>query len=273
MIVFFDGLMVLIIDVVFSELYRSSELGYMEYLIGIPSLVLLIVSGAIYVFVLKTKDRYNERTMVKVSTIYYIALAAGFALLVALIIVNTISGGAIPIIGKSPYFTFNSNWGARRGETWMLGVETFRHMNFGHKLIGSGPDTFFYEMVSYSDLKEEWSDFYGAARLTNAHNEWITLLVNNGILGTASFIGMLAVSVKKSFEMAKENSEWIAFALVIVSYTANNMFSFQQITNIPFLFIILAIQAAALVKEPKALVLLTKKDKKNTMQKGKKSRK
>ena len=83
----------------------------------------------------------------------------------------------------------------------------------------------------------------------------------------------MVTSVKASFKAAKENPEYICFALAVISYLANNVFSFQQITNTPFIFLVLGIEGAALVRIDKKEARLTKKEGKNTMQKGKKSRK
>ena len=115
----------------------------------------------------------------KLRKILIIVILSLFGLFVSLVTINTITKGALPIIGDKSIFMFEGEWGSGRAYTWTFGLKTFGHMNFGHKLIGSGPDTFFYEMISYSDLNDEWYAVYNGARLTNAHNEWISLLVNN----------------------------------------------------------------------------------------------
>jgi len=252
---------------------RTGSSGLMDILIGVPSLVILLIAIAIYIFIRCFVKSYPEKAMGVVRKIYIVVVSVALVLLVLLIVINTRLGGTLPVIGGSSLFIFSSEWGSGRGETWSLGLKTFGHMNFWHKLIGSGPDTMFYEMISYEDLAQEWTEYYGSARLTNAHNEIITLLVNIGILGTVSFLGIIASAVGYSFKKAKENPEYICFALAVISYISSNIFSFQQITNIPFLFLILGLEGAALVSNDKKAVLLTKKDKKNTMQKGKKSRK
>ncbi len=253
--------------------HRNITSGHAEPLLGLPSCVLLLIVIAVYVIVTLKKDKYPTEKMKIVRAVYAIAVGAIFVAFVLLIVINTLTGRALPIIGDSEVFFFNSEWASKRGETWSLGVKTFFHLPFGHKLVGSGPDTFFYEMISFEDLSAEWNDYYGNARLTNAHNEIITLLVNIGLLGTAAFIGIMVTSVKASFKAAKENPEYICFALAVISYLANNVFSFQQITNTPFIFLVLGIEGAALVRIDKQEARLTKKEGKNTMQKGKKSRK
>lgn len=252
---------------------RTAPAGLMEPFIGIPSLVILLVVIGIYIFLRMLRKEYPVKTMLIVRKVYIILACIGVGLLVLLIVINTLTDGALPVIGGSSLLLFDPSWGSGRGETWGLGIKTFGHLNFWHKLVGSGPDTMFYAMIGYEDLAQEWNEFYGSARLTNAHNEIITLLVNVGILGTAAFIGVISSAVGYSFKKAKEQPEFICFGLAVISYVSSNIFSFQQITNIPFLFLLLGLEGAALVSADKKAVLLTKKDKKHTIQKGKKSRK
>lgn len=252
---------------------RTEEAGHMEFFLGLPALIALVVVAVIYVLITLKVKEWHVTTMKKVRKIYGIVLGALVLIFVLLIIINTKTDGALPLIGGSSIFLFNSEWGSLRGATWSLGVKTFLHLDFWHKLVGSGPDTFFYEMITFDDLTTEWSDCFGNARLTNAHNEIITLLVNIGILGTAAFIGILVTAVKSSFSAAKEHPEYVGFGLCVISYIANDMFSFEQITNTPFLFLVLGLEGAALVVYDKAGARLTKKDNKHTIQKGKKSRK
>lgn len=273
-----------------------SEGGRLERFYGVPAVIALLV---VYFFIMILSDyKFRERTqngihgatgdalvmkesakgkgentekgekkpgITMVQRVYLISVASLVGLYILLLVLNTLTHGTLPNIGKligdSALFTFNNDWGSGRGATWSLGMKTFLHGDFIDKLIGSGPDTMYYQMISFSDLHEEWYSIYKGARLTNAHNEWITLLVNNGILGLLAFVFMLASSVKASFKAAKEKPELIIFSLAIISYTAHNMFSFQQITNTPLLFAVIGIEAAA-------LSTLTKSSVGNTIQKG-----
>ncbi len=248
---------------------RTSEAGHWEPVIGIPSLVAFVLFAALFAITFFIKN-WNVKIARILRSVYISLVTVGVVGLIILVTINTMNDGSII---SNPAFIINDEWGSNRGITWRLGIGTFFHMDFWHKLVGSGPDTFYYEMVQYDDLKYRVNDFFGGARLTNAHNEIITLLVNVGILGTAAFVGMIAVSVKESFTYAKKRPEMLGFGLAIISYFANNMFSFQQITNIPFLFIVLGMEGAAIAVYDKAAVRLTKKDIKNKMHKSKKSRK
>lgn len=248
---------------------RASSAGHLESFIGIPAAIAALIVAGIYVFTVLKKE-WEEKRAKLIRNIYIIAVCVSVVLVVILIVVNTMTDKAI--IQNSLFF-FDDEWGSSRGITWKLGIQTFLHMDFWHKLVGSGPDTFYYEMITFDDLAFKVNDFFGGARLTNAHNEIITLLVNIGLLGTAAFLGTMGAAIKASFKYAKERPELIGFGLAVIFYLANNMFSFEQITNIPLMFVVLGMEGAAIVVYNKAGARLTKKDIKNKMHKSKKSRK
>ena len=70
-------------------------------------------------------------------------------------------------------------------------------------------------------------------------------MVNIGILGVSAFVFTVVCATKTFLTEAKERPYIIAFALSVICYIANNMFSFEQITNTPFFFLVLALGAAA----------------------------
>lgn len=77
--------------------------------------------------------------------------------------------------------------------------------------------------------------------LTNAHNEWLTILVDIGVLGLVSYAGMM-ISVIRNFLHAGKKSMLVgACGFCVLAYTVNNMFSFQQVMNISTVFVIMGI--------------------------------
>lgn len=185
----------------------------------------------------------------KGARIFLIIAGAGVFLSVLLITVNTLTNGALPLIGKNPLFLFTDDWGSKRGATWKSGWYTFRDISFIKKLIGVGPDCFFFALVRIEDAFNCATASFGSARLTNAHNEILTLLVNNGIFGTLAFVSMVVFSIKASVKELDKKPYFITFILVTVMYLANNVFSFEQITSTPLYIMMLGILGAAVVRE------------------------
>ena len=201
-------------------------------------------------------------------TVVLSLLTACAAIFLFLLIRNTLQPGSIGSLSNNPAFTFNAKWGSSRGVTWTAGLKVFDDMSFGKKLIGLGPDCFAYGVYrDGSSAKQMVVEIFGGSRLTNAHNEWITVLVNTGILGVLSYLGFffaktiryIRAFVQDSGKILGNSSgrEWKSLALVfacglaLVGYTSHNLFSFQQALNGPFVYIMMGIGEALLQKKKK----------------------
>ncbi len=99
-----------------------------------------------------------------------------------LLYLNSRVKGGIRFLGGFSVLTFGRQWGSARGATWSAAMQVYRSMPQFKKLIGVGPDclaSFLY--TNLSDLSELLDRQFDGARLTNAHNEWLNMLVNVGI--------------------------------------------------------------------------------------------
>lgn len=203
--------------------------------------------------------RSTQRYSVKVwSTIYRcvaIVLSVVIVLIFVLIGINTLSGGALtgnvadPDVAK--WMTFSGDWGSNRGATWSAGAGCFWEADLLHKLFGVGPDCM-YAFLSNEGSPElqnmVYERFYGN-RLTNAHNEWLTILVDMGILGLVSYAGMMISAVRNFLREGDKSALAGACGFCVLAYTVNNMFSFQQVMNISTMFVIMGIGANSNKKE------------------------
>lgn len=171
----------------------------------------------------------------------------------ALLVLNTIKPGSIGPLSRFSFFTFNYSWGSMRGATWIAGLASFRDQNLWQKFFGVGQDSmasFIYSHGSPSLLNMLHTQFPGL-RLTNAHNEWITLLVNTGLLGLLTFAGTTLTAAFRYLRAGFDRTRpyyYItgACGLNILAYIIHNTVSFQQVMNGPVLFIMLGIGEACL---------------------------
>ena len=173
----------------------------------------------------------------------------GFVIFIVMIVRNTLNPGSIGALSGNSIFTFNEKWGSSRGVTWSAGIKVFDDMNFFEKLVGLGPDSFAYGVYKEgSSAAGMVRDVFGNSRLTNAHNEWITVLVNTGFLGLITYMGFFFSKAIRY--IGKGVSLPVAFAcgLSLIGYMSNNIFSFQQVLNGPFVFIMMGI-GEAIVRE------------------------
>lgn len=170
-------------------------------------------------------------------TLMIIALAALGC--VGLIAANSSLDGGIPVISGIPLFEFNEAWANYRGVIWKSGFWAYRHMQPIDKLVGVGPDCFAEYVYSTPELAEKIYSVFGNYRLTNAHNEWITMLVNQGALGLLTYAGMFISAVIRFLK--KEQTVLCICAVCIFSYMVHNLVSFQQVLNAPFVFMLMGI--------------------------------
>lgn len=134
---------------------------------------------------------------------------------------------------------FQEDWGNGRGTAWNCGIGAYRSMDAVHKIVGIGPDCFADYVYEIPELAEMLIDQFGNQRLTNAHNEWLTVLVNTGWLGLFCYAGIFITSVIRYWKRAKEQPLLYICLLSLMAYMAHNMVSFQQILNTPYIFMVL----------------------------------
>lgn len=137
------------------------------------------------------------------------------------------------------YFNWGDEWGNGRGRIWSFSVRVFVKESIGHKFFGIGPDCF----SSYTKAVhgEEVALLWGEKMLTNAHNEWLTTLINTGVFGAAAYTGIFVTAVSRFLKARRQNYLLVGAAASVVSYMAYNFFCYQQVCCTPFVFLMLGI--------------------------------
>ena len=229
------------------------EITYMEtttelFTNCIFCIVMTIVSVGFLLWVrsCNSKGKYPQKLFIVLSRAISGIVIAAILLLIILIVVNTVTGGCIEkMTGMSQggILTFSPGWGSNRGTTWKAGVMCFLEQNVLHKIVGAGPDcmsAFLYGAGS-EGLVELVRTSFGNSTLTNAHNEWLTVLVNTGLLGFAGYVGMMVTAIKRYIGNRNQNDIPAACGFGLLAYNINNMFSFQQSMGVATIFIVLAV--------------------------------
>lgn len=232
----------------------SMDTTTMWIMLGNLTLVVLILLCALRIYVGKEDRKYREKLTQSGDPgdewirkwIWFkyaaIGLTAGiFVVFLILLLYNTRAPGSLGKLSKYSIFLFDGHWGSARGATWRDGFAIYRTFSFRERLFGVGQDCF--SIYGYgipeleARLKEEWP----GSRLTNAHNECITHLVNVGIFGMLSFIGIFWSSFKRLLERAAKEPLCYVFAASILSYFIHNQFSFAQVLNTPYIYAMLGL--------------------------------
>ncbi len=210
--------------------------------------VLVVIPAAIYYFLLRFEKKEAGVGMeVDVSkfrivrTLYFALLIAGLAAAVLYIALNTM--GVLPesLSSTNNYLLFDDRWGSNRGSSWMISVSSFLKVMKDDPLtaiFGIGPDSFYNLVYRYhsADLIAKWGE---NTTLTCAHNEWMTAIINIGIVGGLSYLGIFLSSIRRFGSNVDKYTELVAPVMCICSYMAHNFFCYQQIICTPMIFIII----------------------------------
>ncbi|MCM1127620.1 MAG: O-antigen ligase family protein [Lachnospiraceae bacterium] len=162
----------------------------------------------------------------------------GILLWAALSLINT--GWGIAGLKSNPMFLINENWGNGRGATWSAGIKLFGGMDGIRKLFGTGPDCFSAYAYSQPQTAGALRGYFGDSRLTNAHNELLTSLVNLGIVGTFFYFGAFVSGMARCLKEGAKEPYLLIPAVCIFCYLVHNMVSFAQVLNLPYVFVIMA---------------------------------
>lgn len=211
---------------------------------GIMSPFILLVAFVLYLGLIRGCTKIDE--FLKNRNLFKIiinSLVAIIFLTIILIIINT-SGVLQEWFGfqiNNNYILFNDKWGNLRGFSWRNSVNCFASFPFYRKLIGVGQDCFSIYYQSIPELNQCITEFFDGLVLTNSHNEYLTKLINTGIIGLVSYLFVLLAAVYQFLKGAKDYKVLALFSLVTVSYMAHLIFCYEQVCCTPIFFILIAI--------------------------------
>lgn len=195
----------------------------------------------IYLYLRREQDYFAARLR-WVKKAVLVGTAFCIIVVVCLIVLQTkgvFSGKFGELLGSISYFNWSKEWGNGRGRIWSFATRVFAAESPIHKLFGVGPDCFCrYTMTAH---REEVNLYWGDKVLTNAHNEWMTTLVNVGILGAAAYIGIFVTAIRRFLKAWRQDYLLAGAAASAVSYMAYNFFCYQQVCCTPFVFLMLGV--------------------------------
>ena len=211
--------------------------------VTMAGLVLLVIA---YFFLWLAEKKMHPDVsrfrMIRQVVLLMAVIAIGVYIL--LLILNSRVHGGIRSMGEVPALIFSRQWGSSRGATWYAGMWIYHEIPGLKKLIGVGPDCFASFLYTIPDLAASVNKQFNGSRLTNAHNEWLNMLVNVGILGFISY-GSIFISAVIRFtyygeKVFKGKGKYLCiFGFSAFAYTIHNVVSFQQILSTPFMFLML----------------------------------
>ena len=231
---------------------QAVQLGSLSeaFSMGVLSWILLLFGAAFYILLLHMEEKRGvsfekswEKTGRRLFTlaciltgIFLIAVIGGIALNTTGLLEQWFG-----ISSDNQYLLFNDKWGSNRGFNWKMAVRIFAGLPFLHKIIGVGPDCFMAYSYSVPEYAQLLNDYWKPDVLTNAHNEFLNLLICIGAGGLISFLLLLGAGARRFYRIGKEHPEVLMGLLAVCSYAAHNFFCYQQVCCTPFLFLILGL--------------------------------
>lgn len=223
-----------------TELLTGSLLPF--FMMGVS------LTGWLLVYRSSRAGRFHAGIWSLVGVAAWTAAGTVLTLYFVLLAVNTRHPGSIGVLSKVKALTFDASWGSNRGITWTAGLTCFLDQNALGKMVGVGPDAMAMYIHSGVNpaLKQMVEEYFGRLMLTNAHNEWLTVLINEGLLGAVGYIGLMLTAICRFLKAGREDALAGAAGMGILAYTVNNLFSFQQVMSTSAVFLLLGIGEACL---------------------------
>lgn len=210
---------------------------------GTVTWILLGVCLLLSLFLYGRRSRpYPVERMLRVRQAVLVIVILAPAAMAGLIVLQSkgfLAGSFGETLSAISYFNWDKEWGNGRGRIWSFAIRVFGRESIAHKLFGVGPDCF--HSYTAAVHGEEVSRLWGEKMLTNAHNEWLTTLINTGIFGAASYIGIFISAVGRFLKARRQDYLLVGAAASAVSYMAYNFFCYQQVCCTPFVFLMLGI--------------------------------
>lgn len=205
--------------------------------------ICLFLAVLLYIILYCMAKDFNLSFLYKYIIGIVITLFFGY-LVVCLI--NTLMPDVTPFLNGISAFTFDRFWWSTRGGTYAIGVQAYVSLPWWRKLLGIGPDCFLTYVYDNLD-KVTVAKSFRLQPLANAHNEFLTMLVNTGLFGLISYAGIFIMTIKNAIKSTRQFMKVILFG--VLGYMINNLFSFQQVISTSFAFVLLGIIENLLRKE------------------------
>lgn len=152
------------------------------------------------------------------------------------------------IFGKWELLRISDAWGNGRGALWRMSLGSFQRMGVLHKLFGMGADCFSHAIYQYYPVDDimHVTGMWEGAVYANAHNEWLNMLINEGILGLMAYAGIFLTLFVRLWRNREKEPHALLGLLAIAGYAAYGLVSFEQVSATPLMFAVLGMSEGML---------------------------
>lgn len=197
----------------------------------------LLVGTGILLLIGMKKDIDVKKVRKVLAALFILAVTA---LIPSFIIANSSqkewSGGAVWL----NLLRFTDDFANHRGFYWRLAVTGFWDFPIQHKLFGYGANC--YNNIMYEMFQAQIMEHQNM--ISDAHNEFLQLLVTTGITGVCGYFGLILGTVVSAVKRMKNNPLLLLAVVVLPAYLAQGLVNGLQIYTTPLLFLLLGIIAS-----------------------------
>lgn len=155
---------------------------------------------------------------------------------------------------------------------WLVTLISYGKEPFGWQLFGMGPDSYYYALYQWGSDAMDWTNrgLLANQLYANAHNEWLTILIQQGLVGTITYAAIFGSALRtlwkagahlditlhtthstatNSAATATADPVSLAIALGLCGYLICSLFTFQHVLSTPFVFALLGMaRGVSLIK-------------------------
>ena len=146
-------------------------------------------------------------------------------------------GGFVYEASQIMHGNLDDSFGSGRIYIWRKSLELVD----GHLLFGGGPETMGLRTDAYFERYDEDLGVLIQSFVDTAHNEYLNILVNQGLLALLFFMGALIVSAIQWGKLAPDNPGVAVCGGAVLCYCIQAFFGISSLITAPFFWITLAI--------------------------------
>lgn len=203
-------------------------------------LVLLVVLTGVLYLLHRAKPKLQLPT--GIGKVLGLALGVGvLTVLVGMVYFTCIDPERAPL----DLLRLDDSWGSHRGYMWRNSMDLFQTYTWKEKLLGSGPDTFYYVFEPYFEGLAK----YGDNSTNAAHNEYLNYLITQGAVGLGAYLALIIGCVIHAWRQAKKEPYYMVFLSAVLCYGIQSLVNIAQPITTPLFILFLGLCASNIPKK------------------------
>lgn len=214
--------------------------SFSQFFVYSPAVFAVMLCAAIAFALLLCTKAYKNNAPITQIPFYAILTLVCMAVVsfIALMIYYSLIDTETTLTGIMRFFRFNERWGTHRGYFWINAFEVYGDMSLGEKLIGTGPETFYFGFKPYFN---EMVKLFNESSTNAAHNVYINYLITHGALGLAAYLTLVVSSIVNTVKRSKENPLAFVCMGVILAFAVQDIVNIANPVNTPWFIVFIAL--------------------------------